>query len=290
MVSERARGQLYICATPIGNLLDASPRLLDTLRQADLIAAEDTRHSGNLLKHFGLSRPLTSYHGHSSRGKHEHILHELANGKRVALVSDAGMPGISDPGEELIRDAIKLGVEVTVIPGPMAGITALVMSGLPTGRFSFEGFLPRSRSDRRAVLEKISSDERTLIFYEAPHRLAETLADMRQLLGDRKAALARELTKTFEEVRRGTLASLMASVEEEGARGELVLIVAGASEQAEKELHDPEELIRQLISQGLSPAQAAKHAGKVCKLPRAELYALAVRLGREHSASGTSHS
>lgn len=275
------KGKLFICATPIGNLSDASPRLLETLKTADLIAAEDTRHSGNLLKSFGISRPLTSYHEHSSKGKHEHILRELESGKKVALISDAGMPGISDPGEELIRDCVERGIDMTVIPGPMAGITALVMSGLPTGRFSFEGFLPRNRSDRRSVLGKISGDERTLVFYEAPHRLPDTLADMLQIFGDRKAALARELTKTFEEVRRGTLSSLLASVEEQGVKGELVLIVAGSSESTEGELPDPQELIAKLLSQGLSPAQAAKHAGKVCKLSRAELYALAVRLGRE---------
>ncbi len=269
-------GKLYVCATPIGNLGDVSSRLLDTLKAVDYIAAEDTRHSVKLLRHFSLHTPLFSYHRHSGKAKHAEILQALHAGKQVALVSDAGMPGISDPGEELVRDAIAQGIAVTVIPGPMAAVAALAISGLSTARFAFEGFLPRGRGERRSVLAKLQHEERTLIFYEAPHRLAETLADLLDMLGERQAAIARELTKVYENVERGTLSSLLALVRKEPLRGEIVLVVGGINLGEPVSDLDGVEVVARLLAKGLSPAQAARHAAQVCSLPRAELYALAV--------------
>ena len=276
-------GKLVICATPIGNLGDASPRLLEALRSADLIAAEDTRRTLNLLRHFGISTKVQSYHQHSTQHKHEALLHLLSLGKTVALVSDAGTPGISDPGEELIRDAINEGAAVTIIPGPMAGIAALVVSGLPTGRFAFEGFLPRGKRERRKVLSSLQNEARSLIFYEAPHRLKDTLCDMLEAWGDRRAALVRELTKTYEEVKRGTLSELLNFVEANEARGEMVLVIAGNDSPAIalEETVPPERLLRSLLEQGHSPAQAVRRAAKQCKVPREELYQLAISLSAQ---------
>lgn len=274
-------GKLYVCATPIGNLADVSPRLLATLKEVDFVAAEDTRHSAKLLHHFSLHTPLISYHKHSGKAKHAQVLAALSAGKHIALISDAGMPGISDPGEELIRDAIAQGTEVTVIPGPMAAIAALAIAGLPTARFAFEGFLPRGRTDRRSVLGKLQYEERTLIFYEAPHRLAETLADLLEMFGERPAAVVRELTKVYEKVERGSLSSLLASARHEPVRGEIVLVVGGAEVGDTSSDLDGEEVVARLLAKGLSPAQAARHAAQVCALPRAELYALAVARGAQ---------
>ncbi|MBS3950973.1 MAG: 16S rRNA (cytidine(1402)-2'-O)-methyltransferase [Peptococcaceae bacterium] len=273
-------GKLVICATPIGNLGDASPRLLEALRSADLIAAEDTRRTLNLLRHFGIVTQVLSYHEHSTQHKHEALLHHLSLGKTVALVSDAGTPGISDPGEELIRDAIDGGVEVTIIPGPMAGVAALVISGLPTGRFAFEGFLPRGKRERRQVLANLQSEARSLVFYEAPHRIKDTLGDMYDAWGDRRAALVRELTKAFEEVKRGTLSQLLDHFAVNEARGEMVLVIEGND--APPSLGEgvsPEHLLEILLSEGYSPAQAVRRAVKQCNMPREELYRLAMQLG-----------
>lgn len=273
-------GKLVVCATPIGNLGDASPRLLETLSSADIIAAEDTRRTVNLLRHFGISTQVISYHQHSTQHKHEALLHHLMLGKTVALVSDAGTPGISDPGEELIRDAISSGAEVTIIPGPMAGVAALVISGLPTGRFAFEGFLPRGKRERRQILAGLQSEPRSLVFYEAPHRIKDTLRDMYDLWGDRSAALVRELTKTFEEVKRGSLSQLLDHFAVNEARGEMVLVVAGnAAPPNTEEIIPPEQLLASLLSEGHSPAQAVRRAAKQCSMPRDELYRLAMHLG-----------
>ncbi|MDP3488060.1 MAG: 16S rRNA (cytidine(1402)-2'-O)-methyltransferase [Bacillota bacterium] len=272
-------GKLVICATPIGNLGDASPRLLETLRSADLIAAEDTRRTVNLLRHFGIVTQVLSYHQHSTQHKHEALLHQLLLGKTIALVSDAGTPGISDPGEELIRDAINSGAEVTIIPGPMAGVAALVVSGLPTGRFAFEGFLPRGKCERRQILASLQSEVRSLVFYEAPHRIKDTLRDMYDAWGDRRAALVRELTKTFEEVKRGTLSQLIDHFAENEARGEMVLVVAGNDAPlVPEEAASPERLLASLLSEGHSPAQAVRRAAKQCEMPREELYQLVMHL------------
>ncbi|MBT9176301.1 MAG: Ribosomal RNA small subunit methyltransferase I [Firmicutes bacterium] len=274
-------GKLYVCATPIGNLADVSSRLLDTLKEVDFVAAEDTRHSAKLLHHFSINTPLISYHKHSGKAKHAQVLAALSAGKHIALISDAGMPGISDPGEELIRDVVAEGIAVTVVPGPMAGVAALAISGLSTARFAFEGFLPRGRGERRSVLVKLQHEERTLIFYEAPHRLAETLADLLEMLGERQAAVLRELTKVYENVKRGSLSALLASVQHESVRGEIVLVVAGVEPRELASDLDGEEVVARLLAKGLSPAQVARHAAQVCSLPRAELYALAVAKGQK---------
>jgi len=277
-------GTLYVCATPIGNLEDVSQRLLTTLRTVDLVAAEDTRHSLQLLRHFSIITELTSYHEHSKQARTDYLVAALLAGKNIALISDAGMPGISDPGEQFIAACIEKEIRVVVVPGPMAGVAALVISGLPTGRFAFEGFLPRSRKERREVLVSLLHEERTMVFYEAPHRLEETLTDMVQILGERKVALARELTKAFEEVKRGSLAVLLETVKSSGVRGELVLVVEGASRDKDgppAEKQDSETLLTMLLKQGLSPAQASRHAAKIGGSTRAELYALAVRLSQQ---------
>ncbi|MGE5589111.1 MAG: 16S rRNA (cytidine(1402)-2'-O)-methyltransferase [Bacillota bacterium] len=223
-------GRLMVCATPIGNLDDITLRVLEALRQADLVAAEDTRQTRKLLSHFEISAHLTSYHQHNRKSKGKVLLDELLGGKTVALVSDAGLPGVSDPGEDIIAAAIAAGVKVEVLPGPSAALTALVGSGLPTGRFAFEGFLPRSGSERRQRLSELAGERRTLIFYEAPHRLRETLRDLLGALGDRRAAAARELTKRFEEVRRAPLSELVRHYDQEDPRGEFTLVVEGAGE------------------------------------------------------------
>jgi len=277
-------GTLYVCGTPIGNLEDVSPRLLATLRTVDLVAAEDTRHSLQLLRHFSIATELTSYHEHSKQSRTDYLVAALLAGKNIALISDAGMPGISDPGELFIAACIEKEIRVVVVPGPMAGVAALVISGLPTGRFAFEGFLPRSRKERREVLVSLLHEERTMVFYEAPHRLEETLTDMVEILGERKVALARELTKAFEEVKRASLTALLDTVKSSGVRGELVLVVEGASRDKDgppAEKQDSETLLTMLLKQGLSPAQASRHAAKLGGSTRAELYALAIRLSQQ---------
>ncbi|MBM7866360.1 16S rRNA (cytidine(1402)-2'-O)-methyltransferase [Heliobacterium gestii] len=220
-------GKLILCATPIGNLDDITLRALKALQEADLIAAEDTRHTRKLLSAFDIHVPLTSYHEHNRRHKGAVILDQVAAGATVALVSDAGLPGISDPGEDIVRECVARGLPLEVLPGPSASLTALVLSGLPTGRFVFEGFLPRLKKEFRERLRRLAFEDRTIILYESPHRLRETLESLRDALGpERPAALVRELTKKFEEVRRGSLTELVESVRE-GVRGECTLVVAG---------------------------------------------------------------
>lgn len=222
-------GKLTLVATPIGNLADLSPRALQALQQADVIAAEDTRHSGSLLHHFGIKKPLISYYQHNCKQREALLLDRLAAGEEVALVTDAGTPGVSDPGWEMVDAALAAGHEVDAVPGPCALINALVLSGLPTDRFVFEGFLPRGK-DCAAALEKLKLEERTLIFYEAPHRLHETAQRLAEAFGpDRQAAFCREMTKKFQEVRRGSLAELNAYFAQQQPKGEFCLVVAGAS-------------------------------------------------------------
>lgn len=221
------KGTLFLVATPIGNLEDMSARAIRTLREADLIAAEDTRQTLKLLNHFKISRPLTSYYEHNKGEKGGILLRQLLEGKNIALVSDAGSPGISDPGEELVRLCIDHEVPVTMIPGPVAAMTGLVVSGLPTGRFVFEGFLPVNKRARRERIASLKDEVRTVIFYEAPHKLIHTLRDLHEGLGDRKIALARELTKKFEEIRRCTLGEAIQCYENMAPKGEFVLILEG---------------------------------------------------------------
>jgi len=230
-VTNRDQGRLYVVATPIGNLADVSTRAVQTLARASLIAAEDTRHTGALLKHLGVRTPLLSLHEHNERARTPEFLARLAQGESIALVSDAGTPAISDPGFELVRAAAAAGIEVIAVPGPCAAIAALSIAGLPTDRFCFEGFLPARAAARRSRLAALAGEPRTLVFYESPHRVQGMLEDAASVLGaDRPAALARELTKLHETLYRGSLGALLerAGREPDMARGEIVLIVAGA--------------------------------------------------------------
>lgn len=219
---------LYLVATPIGNLGDITLRALETLRQVDLIASEDTRKTGRLLQHFGIQKPQMSFHEHNEQRAGEKILGLLKEGKSVALVTNAGTPGIADPGFTLVRRALQEGVEVTMIPGPTAFVMALVLSGLPVHGFTFRGFPPRKSGARRRFLEVDKDSPHTLIFYESPHRLKAFLQEAREVLGDRPAALTNELTKRFEKVYRGTLSQLLHRLEQEEPRGEYTIVIAGS--------------------------------------------------------------
>jgi len=225
--NEPRPGTLYLVGTPIGNVEDLSPRAQRILASVDLIAAEDTRHTQGLLARFGIRKALVSYHDHNKEQRTPGLVEKLARGASVAVVSDAGSPGISDPAFTLVRAAVEAGVPVFPIPGPSSALCALEVSGLPTDRFAFEGFLPRRASRRRARIEELREDPRSLIFFESPHRLRECLRDLAEALGDRPASLSRELTKKFEETRRGTLRSLCEWVESAPPRGEFVLVVGG---------------------------------------------------------------
>ncbi|MHB9145236.1 MAG: 16S rRNA (cytidine(1402)-2'-O)-methyltransferase [Symbiobacteriia bacterium] len=290
-------GLLQVCATPIGNLGDITLRVLDALREADLIAAEDTRQTRKLLTHFDIHAELTSYHEHNKTGKGPEILAVLQRGKRVALVSDAGLPGVSDPGEDLIREALAAGIHVEVLPGASAALTALVGSGLPTGRFAFEGFLPRSGKERRSRLASLAEEPRTLILYEAPHRLRQTLADLLKALGDRPIAAARELTKRFEEFQRGRLSELIRRYEEEEPRGEYTLVVAGkdaagdgeatparpdgraTAAQSPPSAAELAARVQALEAQGLDRKEAMRQVAQAAGLPRREVYQACVQAG-----------
>lgn len=274
-----APGTLYVCGTPIGNLGDVTPRLLDTLRGVDLIAAEDTRQTSKLLARHGIEARLMSYHAHNLGGRTSEIVAKLQAGSAIALVSDAGMPGISDPGWELIVETIRAGVPIVPIPGPTAFVTGLVVSGLPTDRFVFEGFLPREGKARRRILKAIAHEPRTLVFYEAPHRLEDTLTDMSSLFGaDRPAAVCRELTKQHEEVARGTLAELALWAAEREVRGEIVLVVGGSPTLEEKPEGDWEGMLQQLLSEGMSTQDAAKQVAKSHGIPRRQAYQRALEV------------
>lgn len=218
---------LYLVATPIGNLGDITMRALETLRSVDVIASEDTRHTGKLLNHFGIDKPQISYHEHNEQPAGRRIIEMILHGKSVALVTDAGVPGISDPGFDLVRRAIEADIEVTLIPGASAFVMALVLSGLPVHGFTFRGFPPRKPGPRRRFLEVDKESPHTLIFYESPHRLKAFLEDAIRVFGDRKAALAGELTKMYEKVQRGTLATLLAGLDDKNLRGEYTVVIAG---------------------------------------------------------------
>lgn len=268
-------GTLTLVPTPIGNLGDLSPRAVEALSQADFIAAEDTRVTLKLLTHFDLKKPLVAYYRHNTEAGGQTILRRLLSGENCALVSDAGTPAVSDPGEELVALCVENGVTVTALPGPCALTTALSVSGLPTGRFTFEGFLAMNKKNRRDHLKSLEHEERTMIFYEAPHKLASTLTDLAQTFGpDRPIALCRELTKLHEEIVRTTLGQAAAHYEAEPPRGEFVLVVAGARP-APKETADPADALAQvavLRAQGLSLKDAVKQVSKALDLPRNQLY------------------
>lgn len=271
-------GTLYLCATPIGNLGDISQRCIEVFNTVDLIAAEDTRRTVQLLNHLGISKPLTSYHEHNKREKGAYIISLLKDGKNVAQVSDAGTPAISDPGEDLVKLCIENDITVTSIPGPVAGINALILSGLPTGRFSFEGFLSVNKRNRKEHLDSVKNDTRTLIFYEAPHKLRTTLSDMAETFGqDRRIALVRELTKLHEEVVRTTLGEALSLYDERSPRGEYVLVVEGASvcdvtEEVWWENLSINEHVEKYINDGISSKDAIKKAATDRNLPKRDVY------------------
>ncbi len=269
---------LYLVATPIGNLSDLSPRAVKVLTEVDFIAAEDTRNTGTLLAAIGLKRPMVSYHEHNKRERGEQICDRLAAGESCALVTDAGTPAISDPGEDLVALCAERSITVTSIPGCCAGITALTLSGLPTRRFTFEGFLSVNKSERRAHLDSLRSESRTMLLHEAPHKLKSTLDDLRETFGDdRRIALCRELTKLNEEVLRMTLAEAVKYYEENAPRGEYVLVVEGAKEGSTAEspfweaMTIPEH-VAHYIASGMSKKDAIKAAAKDRGVPKNEVY------------------
>ena len=272
-------GTLYLVPTPIGNLGDISQRMADTLSGADFIAAEDTRVTVKLLNHLGIKKPMVPYHRHNCQDMGGVVADRLLAGENCALVTDAGTPAISDPGEELVARCVQLDIPVVAVPGPCALVTALAVSGQPTGRFTFEGFLPMNKKNRRARLEQLRGEERTLIFYEAPHKLAATLRDLADTLGpDRPVSLCRELTKLHEEVVRTTLGAAAERYRDEPPRGEFVLVVRGAEprEEAPADLEDGLLLVERLREEGLSLRDAVKRAAKELGLSRNELYDRAV--------------
>ncbi len=273
-MGETTVGRLTLVGTPIGNLSDLSPRALEALQACDFIAAEDTRVTLKLLNHFGISKPMVSYFEHNKRERGEMICARLLAGENGVLVTDAGMPAISDPGEQLVDQCHARGISVGVVPGPTAIATALAVAGLPTGRFAFEGFLSVNKRARREHLDSIKTEPRTMVFYEAPHKLAATLEDLLAVLGDREIALVRELTKIHEEVIRTTLSAAVARVQAEPPRGEFVLVVAGATpiEQPPMTVEQAEALAREYLAQGMSASEAAKTAAAEAGLKKGDVY------------------
>lgn len=228
-MKEKVGGTIYFCSTPIGNLEDITLRVLRILQEVDLIAAEDTRHSIKLLNKFEIKTPLTSYHQHNEKGKSEEMISLVKEGKNIAVISDAGMPGISDPGEELIKRCIEEGISFTLLPGANAALTGLILSGLSTRAFIFEGFLSKDKSEKNMQLERIERETRTIIFYESPHRILNTLRELHKKLGNRKIALGRELTKKYEEIWRGTIEEALVEFKERQIKGEFVMVIEGIS-------------------------------------------------------------
>lgn len=272
-------GKLYLVATPIGNLNDLSKRAIDVLKSCDLIACEDTRYSRKLLTHFEISKPLTSYFEHNKAEKGAVIAGEIKNGKNVALITDAGTPAISDPGEDLVRLCAKEGIDVVPVPGCVAFVNALIVSGLYTGRFSFEGFLSVNRKNRMNHLEEVKDDFRTLIFYEAPHKLLKTLEDMESVFGDRKISLARELTKIHEEIRRTTLSEAIKYYSENPPRGEFVLVIEGidrkAKEEEDAKKYDDltiSEHVEMLMGENMSKKDAIKEVARLRAMQKRDVY------------------
>ncbi|MDE7281576.1 MAG: 16S rRNA (cytidine(1402)-2'-O)-methyltransferase [Ruminiclostridium sp.] len=269
-------GKLYIVGTPIGNLGDFSPRAREALEEADLILAEDTRVSGALLSKFGIKKSLISYHEHNAKQRGEEILPRLLEGKSCAVVTDAGMPCISDPGEEIVKLCAEHEIEVVTVPGPTAAMSALAISGLNTKRFCFEGFLSITKRIRREHLQQLKTLPQTLIFYEAPHKLKNTLNDLLEMLGDRRISLCRELTKLHEEVIRGTISEMIDYYKEQEPRGEYVLVVEGAEEKKESDftLEQAVELARELKENGMKPSEACREAAKQSGFGKSEIYGI----------------
>jgi 16S rRNA (cytidine1402-2'-O)-methyltransferase len=270
-------GSLYVVATPLGNLEDVTLRALRVLREADLVACEDTRRTGNLLRSHGITTPTTSYHEHNERLKADSILEALRQGRDVALVSDAGTPGISDPGYRLVSAARADGIAVLPVPGPSAVVAALSVSGLPTDRFLFVGFLPPKRTARRAALDALAAERPTLVFYESPVRVVSCLEDMIGTLGDRDAFLCREATKLHEEYLRAPLSQICAALASRPTvKGEIVLAVSGCAEEAPASTEAPEALVARLMADGRSRREAVKEAAKALGIPAREVYRLSL--------------
>ena len=269
-------GKLYICPTPIGNLEDMTYRTIRILNEVDLIAAEDTRHSIKLLNHFEISKPLTSYHEHNKDSKGGYLINKLLEGENIALISDAGMPGISDPGEDIIKQAIEHNIDIEVLPGATASITALVGSGLETAKFAFEGFLDRDKKVRRNQLEELKEERRTIIFYESPHRLKDTLKDMLKVLGNRRIAVNREITKKYHEIIREDIETVINIFNEKEVKGEFVLIVEGFKgektvQNSYEDLTEREYVIT-LMENGMDKKDAIKTVCKDRKLKKDVVY------------------
>lgn len=280
MQNDSQPGTLYVVGTPIGNLEDMTFRAVRILQTVNLIAAEDTRHTGKLLQHFQIKTPQISYHEHNRSSRIPELIEYLQNGQAIALVSDAGMPGISDPGYELVKACVEAKILVVPIPGASAAVTALSAAGLPTNKFVFEGFLPAKEQKRRECLESLQTESRTLIFYESPHRLRETLQDLATAWGgDRQIVLARELTKLYEEFWRGSIAEAIAHYNQREPQGEYTLVVAGtpASQPQLSEAQIKAELL-QLLNQGISRSHASRELAKITSVPRRQLYQMALSL------------
>ncbi|NLK37896.1 MAG: 16S rRNA (cytidine(1402)-2'-O)-methyltransferase [Epulopiscium sp.] len=274
-------GTLYLCATPIGNLEDITLRVLRLLKEADVIAAEDTRHTLRLLNHFEITTPMTSYHEHNKLTKGPILIDRLKNGENIALVSDAGMPGISDPGADLVKLCYEEGIPVTVAPGASAAITAVVLSGMNTRRFAFEGFLPSDKKECREILQKLQTEHRTMVFYEAPHRLLDTLEALSEVFGkERKVACIRELTKRFEEKRTDTLENHMVYWKENPPKGEFVLVAEGLSLEEQKQQQQEnwekvsiDEHMALYTAQGMTQKDAMKKVAKERGVSKRDIYA-----------------
>ena len=279
-------GTLYIVATPIGNLNDMTPRAAATFGSVDFVAAEDTRVTLKLLNHLGLKKPLVSYYEHNSKEKGQYILDRIAAGESCALCSDAGMPAISDPGEEIVRDALAQGIPVVPVPAASACVTALAVSGLDTSRFVFEGFLPVAAKPRKQRLESLAGETRTMIFYEAPHKLRGTLEDLEKTFGgQRSITLTRELTKLHEEIRKTTLEEACAYYQENAPRGEYVLVVAGGEAetmpQEQITLEQAAQAARRLMEEGMPPSAAAKKAAQGTAFSKSQVYRLLIKEDEE---------
>lgn len=281
-------GMLYLCATPIGNLGDMTPRVVETLRNVDMIAAEDTRNSIKLLNHFAIKTSMTSYHEYNKVEKADYLIAQMQQGKDVALITDAGTPAISDPGEVLVAKCHEAGITVTSLPGPAACITALTLSGLSTRRFCFEAFLPADKKERTEILEELKQESRTMILYEAPHHLVKTLKELYEALGDRRITLCRELTKRFETVQPTTLQEILAYYETEEPRGEYVLVLEGKSLQQKKEEKQASwqsmtigEHMAYYEKEGMDEKAAMKQVAKDRGVPKREIYQylLSIRYG-----------
>lgn len=272
-------GKLYLCTTPIGNLEDITYRVVRTLNEVDLIGAEDTRNSIKLLNHFDIKTPMTSYHEFNKYDKAKQLVEMMKEGKNIAIITDAGTPGISDPGEEVVRQCFEAGIQVTSLPGPAACITALTMSGQKTRRFCFEAFLPKDKKEKVAVLEELKNETRTIIIYEAPHRLARTLKELRETLGNRQLTLCRELTKKYEEADKTTIDQAIEKYNEKEPRGEYVLVIEGKSQEEIQEENKQkwesmtiEEHMEYYISQGNDKKSAMKLVAKDRGVSKRDIY------------------